>query len=333
MCFKNGTSSCPGLCASQGKANGCRTERLFNIEQRKHDMANATMEMTAAQIAWKTPVDTSKIEWSKFDAELDRPFDLTPAQIVDFKKQGFIKLKDVLSSELIKAYGDEISNQVLKLNNEDRPLEQRGTYGKAFLQICNIWTQSEIVKRFAFSKRLAKLAADLMQVRGVRIYHDQALYKEPGGGITPWHADQFYWPVNSNSTVTAWIPLQATPMDLGPLAFSATSHSVKVGRDIEISDDSEVKISKALLESGLPLIEEPFDLGEVSFHSGWTFHRAGPNKSDRPRKVMTIIYLEDGIKIIEPKYKAHESDLRAWFPGQKPGEAASSPLNPVLYTA
>jgi len=292
---------------------------------------SSVLEMSAQQKAWKTSVDTSQVDWSAFDAELDRPFPLTPAQVADFKKQGFIKLKDVLSPELIKAYGDEISNQVLKMNSEDRPLEQRTTYGKAFLQIMNIWTTSEIVKRFAFSKRLAQLATDLMEVKGVRMYHDQALYKEPGGGITPWHADQFYWPVDTNNTVTAWIPLQATPMDLGPLAFSATSHSVKVGREIEISDDSEVKISKALLETGLPLVEEPFDLGEISFHSGWTFHRAGPNKSDRPRKVMTIIYIEDGMRIIDPKHKAHASDLKSWFPGQNPGELVGSPLNPVLY--
>jgi ectoine hydroxylase-related dioxygenase (phytanoyl-CoA dioxygenase family) len=273
------------------------------------------------------------VDWSKFDEELDRPFAITNAQVEQFARDGFIKLKQVFGRELLTAYGDEITNQVIKLNKEDRPLEQRGTYGKAFLQITNLWTKSEVVERFVRSKRLARLAAELMGVGGVRMYHDQALYKEPGGGITPWHADQFYWPVDTNNTVTAWIPLQDTPMDLGPLAFSATSHRVHLGRELEISDDSEKKISKQLLESGLPLVEEPFELGEVSFHLGWTFHRAGPNRSDRPRKVMTIIYIEDGCRIIQPKYKAHEADLDAWFPGQKPGEVAASPLNPVLWRA
>jgi hypothetical protein len=28
-----------------------------------------------------------------------------------------------------------------------------------------------------------------MEVEGVRLYHDQALFKEAEGGITPWHAD------------------------------------------------------------------------------------------------------------------------------------------------
>lgn len=295
--------------------------------------------MTAATVPppapadWKAIVDTSGIDWSRFDEELAKPYSVTKQQIEQFKHDGFIKLKHVLSPEVIKAYGAEISNQVIKLNKEDTPLEKRGTYGKAFLQISNIWPQSEVVKRFAFSRRMARIAAELMQVKGVRMYHDQALYKEPGGGITPWHADQFYWPVDTNNTITAWIPLQETPMDLGPLAFSATSQRAKIGRDLEISDDSEVKISKALLESGLPLVETPFDLGEISYHLGWTFHRAAANTSDRPRKVMTIIYIEDGCRAIPPAYKAHENDLANWMPGVKPGDVVDSPLNPVLYRA
>jgi ectoine hydroxylase-related dioxygenase (phytanoyl-CoA dioxygenase family) len=233
---------------------------------------------------------------------------------------------------LVRSFGDEITNQVIRLNEENRPLEERGTYGKAFLQTMNLWTKSEIVKRFTASKRLARLAAELMGSSGVRMYHDQALYKEPGGGITPWHADQFYWPVNTNNTVTAWIPLQVTPMELGPLAFSATSHRVKIGRELEISDESEVKISKSLLESGLPLVEAPFDLGEMSFHYGWTFHRAAANKSDRPRKVITIIYVEDGATVAIPKNKPQESDLQTWMPGLKPGDVIQSPLNPLLWS-
>ena len=61
---------------------------------------------------------------------------------------------------------------------------------------------------------------------------------------------------------------------MGPLAFSAGSHKYNVGRELEISDESEKRISKELLERGLPQDETLFDLGEVSFHYSWTFHRA-----------------------------------------------------------
>ncbi len=263
--------------------------------------------------------------------ELNTPMRVTAEQAKSFQAQGYLKLKNVLSPAVIEHYGSEITRLVKELNANTQPMEQRSTYQKAFLQVMNLWRHSELVKEFVFSKRLAGLAAQLMGVNGVRLYHDQALYKEPGGGITPWHADQFYWPLSNANTVTVWVPLQATNMDMGPLAFSVGSHKVPIGRNLNISDESEKVISKTLLESGLPLIDEPFDLGEVSYHYGWTFHRAGPNRSAQPRKVMTVIYMEDGIRVIQPQYKAHESDLKNWLPGVKPGELADSPINPVLY--
>jgi ectoine hydroxylase-related dioxygenase (phytanoyl-CoA dioxygenase family) len=268
------------------------------------------------------------------DIDLDSEYPLTNEQVSFYQENGFIKLKQVLSPGTLAHYGREISAKVKELNKLHIPMEQRNTYQKAFLQIMNLWTKSEIVKEFVLSKRLGDIATRLMKCRGVRLYHDQALYKEAGGGITPWHADQFYWPLSTNNTTTAWIPLQQTPLELGPLAFSAGSQRFNAGgRDIEISDESEKKLSKVLLESGLPLVETPFDLGEISFHSGWTFHRAGPNTAGRPREVMTIIYVDADAKVAKPANKSQESDLANWFPGLKPGDAIKSPLNPLIYAS
>jgi ectoine hydroxylase-related dioxygenase (phytanoyl-CoA dioxygenase family) len=265
--------------------------------------------------------------------DIEAHYALTEEQKTHFREQGYIRLKEVLLPKTIAWYGDEITRQVFRLNTLDKPMEERTTYERAFLQVMNIWRESDVVKEFSFSRKLARVAAELMGVRGVRMYHDQALYKEPSGGITPWHADQYYWPLNSSNTCTVWVPLQETPMEMGPLAFSATSHRYNVGRELEISDESEEKLSKELLEKGLPLDERPFELGEVSYHYGWTFHRAGVNRSDAPRKVMTIIYVEDGIRLVEPQNKNHVADREWWMPGVEVGDAVDSPLNPVLYRA
>ncbi len=161
--------------------------------------------------------------------DIDSPYKLSPSQIEQFRTEGFIKLKNVLSPEVLEYYGREITKKVLELNTLNIPMEQRTTYQKAFLQIMNLWTKSDIVKEFVFSKRLARIATELMGTRGVRMYHDQALYKEKGGGVTPWHADQYYWPLSNPNTVTAWIPLQETPANMGPLAFAAKSQHLEFG--------------------------------------------------------------------------------------------------------
>jgi len=223
---------------------------------------------------------------------LNTPFVLSEEQIAYFRDNGFIKLKQVLSKQVIAYMDLVVTEEVNRLNNQQLAIEDRDTYGKAFLQIMNIWKNSEHVKEVVFSKRLAQIATNLLEVTGVRIYHDQALYKEPSGGHTPWHAVQYYWPLDSDKTITAWIPLQATPLEMGPLEFSAGSHEILEGRELSISDDSEIQIHKRLKVTDYKHVIEPFDAGEISFHSGWVFHRAGANTTDQMRKVMTIIYMD-----------------------------------------
>ena len=81
------------------------------------------------------------------------------------------------------------------------------------------------------------------------------------------------------------------------------------------------------------LEEGGFDLGEVSFHAGWTFHRAGANSTDRPREVMTIIYMDEDMRLVSPKNKNQLADMERWCPGVQVGEVVASPLNPVLYSS
>ncbi|MCW5547755.1 MAG: phytanoyl-CoA dioxygenase family protein [Opitutaceae bacterium] len=264
--------------------------------------------------------------------DLDTPYPLTADQIAQFRRDGYIKLKDVLSAEAIAHYGPIITSEVYRLNTMHLPIEQRDTYNKAFLQVGNIWTKNDQVKELCWSQRLARMATELLGVTGVRMYHDQALYKEPGGGVTPWHADQYYWPLSSANTVTAWIPLQATPMEMGPLAFAKGSHRFEAGRELGISDESEKEIGRSMQEHNYPLDDTPFDLGEVSFHYGWTFHRAGRNVSDRPRAVMTIIYMDEDMRLIAPDTKAREGDRAAFASDVEVGGIMNGRMTPVIYT-
>lgn len=262
---------------------------------------------------------------------LAQAYPLRLDQVAFYQQHRFIKLKQVLDPATLAHFNAIISEQVDRMNIVDTPLAERDTYGKAFLQLMNLWTQNEAIKTFVMSKRLGKIAADLMQVDGVRLYHDQALFKEAGGGITPWHADQYYWPLSTDKTVTAWIPLQATPLEMGPLEFSAGSHQIQEGRDLAISDDSEAQIAQRLRVTDFEHVIEPFDAGEISFHSGWIFHRAGANATNQVRKVMTIIYMDKDIELKPPENEGQMADWKTWCPGARVGEVIDTPLNPIIW--
>jgi ectoine hydroxylase-related dioxygenase (phytanoyl-CoA dioxygenase family) len=262
---------------------------------------------------------------------LDANYSVTPAQVQYFSENGFIKIKNIFEPAVIDYMNKVISKEVDRLNNQQIPLEERDTYGKAFLQIMNLWTHTSTVKDIVFSKRIAQIATGLMQTNGVRLYHDQALFKEPKGGHTPWHADQYYWPLDTENTVTAWIRLQATPLNYGPLEFSAGSNKLIAGRDKQISDESQAFLESELKSHAFKHVVESFDVGEISFHRGWLYHRAGPNVSGNMRKVMTMIYMDKDTVLKTPENHNQQADWDAWCPGAIVGEIVNTPLNPVLY--
>jgi len=265
---------------------------------------------------------------------LDDPASPGAAELARFARDGHVTLRGLLDVEQLADIEPALSARVAGHAAAARAWDERTTYERAFLQVMNLWREDETVRRLVFSARLASAAAALLGVDAVRLYHDQALYKEPSpgpGGHTPWHVDQYYWPLATDRTVTAWIPLVDVPDAMGPLSFASGSQRHLAHRDLEISDESERACAEGLERAGFGRHCEPFSRGDVSFHLGWTFHSAPPNRSDSVRKVMTVIYMDAEQRVAEPANEHQRADLAAWLPGLAPGDVAASALNPRLW--
>ena len=88
--------------------------------------------------------------------QLNQPYPLTDAQIAFYEQNRFIKLKQVFDQDTIDYFNGIISEVVKQLNKVETPLEERSTYGKAFLQLFNLWREDELIKELVFSKRIGK---------------------------------------------------------------------------------------------------------------------------------------------------------------------------------
>lgn len=263
--------------------------------------------------------------------ELTQNYLVTKEQKADYQANGHVLLKNVLTHDETTRYRDVIVEAANRFNNETRKMEDRDTYGKAFLQIMNLWEVDEEVRKFTLAKRFGKIAADLMGVEKVRIYHDQALFKEAGGGHTPWHQDQYYWPLETKNTITMWMPLMDISVDMGMLTFASGSQGLGFMGNLEISDKSEEVLGNIVKEKGYSVTRaELMQAGDATFHAGWTLHTAPGNHSDKTREVMTIIFVEDNAMITEPKNKNQEADRLRWFKGLPVGSVAASEINPIV---
>jgi ectoine hydroxylase-related dioxygenase (phytanoyl-CoA dioxygenase family) len=254
------------------------------------------------------------------------------SQIDQFTRDGHTVMRGLASPEEVATYRPAIEAAVRRATQHQRPLESRDTYGKAFLQVPNLCFTDEAVREFTFAPRFAQVAAELLQVRGVRLYHDQALFKEPGGGHTPWHQDQVYWPLDNDQCVTMWMPLVDIPSAVGSMTFADGSHRHgDLGHGI-IGDESEAGFDALVRERGLPTSTHgAMRAGDATFHMGWTLHRADANPTDLLRSVMTVIYIADGTRVGPVDSPARQLDQAIWLGGTAPGELIEGPGNPVLW--
>ena len=265
--------------------------------------------------------------------DLSNSYDLSTDQIAAYQTNGHILLRAVAGSEEVQAYRALITRSTEELAKSYKPMHERDTYGKAFIQNMNLWTTDEGVRHYTLAKRFAKIAADLMGVDGVRLYHDQALYKEAGGGPTPWHQDQQYWPLDGVKCVTMWMPLVDANADMGTMRFADGSQELGYLGAMNISDDSDAHLEALIAERGYNVaFAGDMSAGDATFHNGWTIHGACGNASTTTtREVMTVIYFEDGAMITQPDSESRESDLATWFPGLRAGDLAASELNPLVW--
>jgi ectoine hydroxylase-related dioxygenase (phytanoyl-CoA dioxygenase family) len=272
---------------------------------------------------------------SQTELQLPALSDLHPIgaeQATEFARTGHTVVPGLASPAEVAAYRLVIAAAVRRLNSENRPLGERDTYGKAFLQVENIWARDPLVERFTRAPRFAAAAAQLLGAAAVRLYHDQALFKEPGGGPTPWHQDQYYWPLDRDLSITMWMPLVDVPAEVGTMHFVSGSHRLGFLGEFAISDESDRHFDAMVAGRGLQVqTHGPLRAGDATFHAGWTLHKAPPNPTGEMREVMTIIYLADGTRVGDVSSEARRKDLDKWLPGLQPGEVIDSPLNPVLY--
>lgn len=251
--------------------------------------------------------------------------------VAAYARDGYAVLRGIASRHEIDSFRPVIGSIVNDVARRGGTQGRIDDYSKLFTQVTNIWRMSDDARGIVFSRRFASVAAQLLGATSVRLYHDQALFKPPGAARTPWHQDRYYWPLDTNHTVTMWLPLVDVDDVMGPMTFAAGSHRDPVPEDLAISAETDRRLEEWIARRGWPVRREPIAAGDATFHAGGTIHSAGANRSDRVREVLTVIYYAAGTRVAEPANDNQRVDLEVFIPGAKPGDEAASELNPVLW--
>lgn len=262
-------------------------------------------------------------------AELAEPYPLDEEDIVRFRRDGYIRLRQVISGPAAL----RLRAELVSLLERTFSVTLDGGVRERFLSLEIVWPQHPLVRAFVLSPRIGEICARLLGADTMRLYHDNVLSKEPGCGRTPWHYDDTHFPLATQDVVTAWIPAQPIPTAMGPLAFASPIESWRLveGLVFQTADTSyDRAIAETLGSHEVAVDDRPFELGEVSFHHNLSLHTAGANRSRLSRVVLANTYFADGARVVDAPTLI-SGDWQKFMPGVQPGELVATELNPVCW--
>ena len=241
-----------------------------------------------------------------------------------FRRDGFVHVPGLFDPVDLARHAAAVDEAVARRKVHDgRTLDEKTPYEQSFIQCQYVWEDSPGVRPLTFHPRVGELTAALLGAGRVRLWHDQALYKEAGGRETEAHQDHPYWPMSGRDAVTIWIPLADVTETDGCMGYVPGSHRGEAKFiDIFGAPGAGAALEAAFAET--PPVFVPCRLGDAVFHNGFTVHMARANRSAATRRVYTAIYFADGA--VREGERPHPSVDRDAIAVGAPIDGAATPL-------
>jgi len=252
---------------------------------------------------------------------------LTPEQVEQFHKDGYLKFGRVITDEQVERLRAELDRVIAEeLEREDDtglPPEfaygharkgqttDGGYGGRAIHQFVNMWKVVPEYREVLHNPTITGVIRDLMAVPRVRIWHDQVISKPPAENKHfACHHDFYFWPLDRPTMITCWLALDDATADNGCMHVIPGSHRDPRFQPVGCDLSPDIHLSPKPLGPGEPgsLYDEvrtwmpdralPVELkaGECMFHHCLNFHMTPENRTNRQRRAFVMIYMPDGTR-------------------------------------
>jgi phytanoyl-CoA hydroxylase len=220
--------------------------------------------------------------------------ELAQQEIDSYRENGFLVVErlfdDAELAEWRGAVEEAVAARATRLPTGD--VEAEGLEGddSVYIQRLNLWKTSPPLRQLLLDARIGALAAQLEGLDSVRLYHDQALIKEPYSGPTPWHQDMPYFSFTSRHCISIWLALADATLENGCLCYLPGSHRIWPGAVASKPGLGSIFDDFPEWREVQPAFQ-PVRAGGCIFHNGLSLHGAGSNMTNRSRIAMTVAFM------------------------------------------
>ena len=242
------------------------------------------------------------------------------AQIEFYRTNGFVVIEDFLNAAELEIWRETVTSSIKERNGQKMPGKSvlvgeddginadQDYYSKVFEQVLNLWQTNSQIETIMKDERIGKMAAELAEVDGIRIWHDQALIKRPWANPTSWHLDTPFWSFFDKKAISIWVALDDATLENGCLFFIPGSHKKTTFKNPGIGKNMDSVFDFYPEFKQFNSISAPMKAGSCSFHCGQTIHGAHANMTPGSRRAMACAYMPDGnvfngqANILPPSY-------------------------------
>jgi len=238
---------------------------------------------------------------------------LTPIQLEEFKKNGYIVLRNFADKEGCEAILDVA---LAHLKHKIEPIETEVGYGEksqeyrtkvadynsiekkdvvTVRRLRQVYSRDILFKNWMESEKIRPILEQVLDDKVVitTAHHNSIMTKMPHtSSETAWHQDRRYWSFSDDNLVSVWLALGEEDSKNGVLEFIPASHTMKFTEE-QFGEKEYFKPEHPL---NMSLIETKqsttLNRGDVVLFHCKLLHRANENRTDTPK--ISFVYTVKG---------------------------------------
>lgn len=216
---------------------------------------------------------------------------ISKEHVEQFKKDGFVILKDVISKEMIEKIQGEcerfIKEKDAEMDAKGVEVDEINHKGKRYF-IAMKHKSSGPMQELLFGREMEEITSAILG-GNVYLFLDQFVVKAADKGMKfSWHQDSGYVKEEHEPYLSCWMPLDDVDEENGTvylLPYSEAGTDKRIEHVLENETNDMVGYDGD--NPGVPAILQK---GDMALFSSVCFHRSGSNNTDKSRRVLLMQY-------------------------------------------
>jgi Phytanoyl-CoA dioxygenase (PhyH) len=218
-------------------------------------------------------------------SELVGPPGPTPDEAILFRARGFLTLRGLLTRDEVAELA-ECFDEVVKRATGRSPAAAgvSGDRPEPLVTVVSPEALEPTLRASRLVREARRAMSVLFEAPEERLLCGWRSFLKPSGGdATPWHQDAAYRPPPYCGG-TVWLPLDPATLESGCLEFLPASHQGPVLA--HTLHGHHFVAEPRNVDAAVPC---PLSVGDASVHNCLTVHRAGSNRTAKPRRAFAVV--------------------------------------------